>query len=370
MTAASAPIRRRALLAAGGALLAAACGRASHGQDEPPADAPAPPTPAMPPLRSVAPFPIGCAIDSSRLTDPAYAAFLTQEVSQVTAEWEMKMEYILQDDGALRFDAPDAIAGFARRNALRLFGHNLIWYAQVPVAFERLDGQAAAFAAAYRRYILDVAGRYHGQAVGWDVVNEAVAEDGEGLRSCLWSRNLGELDYIRRAFDHAREADPEAVLFINDYNLESLPRKREAFLRLVERLLQAGAPLGGLGTQSHLTADLDPAAPGQALQELARFGLPIHVSELDISLNGARSGFSRAELVMRQQRLAQALAAAFTDLPERQRFAFTLWGLRGVDSWLRDPKENPSPPWDQPSPFDDHGRPRPMLAGLEAGFRA
>lgn len=318
----------------------------------------------LPPLKAVARFPIGCAVTAARLSEPGFARLLIDQVSQITAEWEMKMEYILADDGTLRFDAPDAIAAFARRHGLRLFGHNLVWYAQDPVAFERLDGQPGPFAAAYRRYILAVAGRYRGQAMGWDVVNEAVSEDGEGLRDCLWSRNLGLLDYMRRAFDHAREADPQAVLFLNDYNLESLPKKRATYLRLVERLLKAGAPLGGLGTQSHLTADLDPGAIAPALRELAEFGLPIHVSEFDISLNGVRG----ADLEARQAQLAQAMAAAFTALPDRQRFAFTVWGLRGADSWLRGPKENPEPPWDQPLPFDDAGRPRPMLAGLERGF--
>ena len=246
------------------------------------------------------------------------------------------MEYILQDDGSLRFDAPDAIAAFAREHGMRLFGHTLIWYAQDPVAFHRLDGRPRPFADAYRNYILAVAGRYRGKAVGWDVVNEPVAEDGDGLRTSLWSRNLGALDYMVRAFDHAREADPGAVLFVNDYNLESLPKKRTTFLRLVEDLMKAGAPVGGIGTQSHIDAGLPPAAIGEAMRDLASLGLPIHVSEVDISLNRARGVFSNpADLEAKQDRLADDLAEAFTALPARQRFAFTLWGLRGGDSWLR-----------------------------------
>ena len=352
---------RRALLAAMAALPVAACGPAPRGQDV---------SPSLPPLKSIAPFPIGCAVSAQRLADPAFASLIVNQVSQLTAEWEMKMEYILQDDGSFRFDVPDAIAAFARSRGLRLFGHNLVWYAQDPAAFHRLDGQPGSFASAYRNYILAVAGRYRDQAVGWDVVNEAVAEDGDGLRACLWSRNLGQIDYMRRAFDHAREADPDALLLINDYNLESLPKKRATFLRLVETLLKSGAPIGGIGTQSHLAADLDPASLGAALRDLAGLGLPIHVSEVDISLNRARGVLGgRGALEARQVRLAHTLAEAFTDLPERQRFAFTLWGLRGADSWLRGEKENPGPPWDQPLPFDDAGRARPMLAALEDGFK-
>ena len=347
-----------------GGLALGGCGRGDGGEAQ---AAPASPPPAS--LKAVAPFPVGCAATLQHLSDPADAALLIRHFSQITAEWEMKMEYILRDDGGFRFDAPDAIAAFARDHDMRLFGHNLVWYAQSAPAFERIDGQSKAFADAYRTYILAVAGRYRGQAVGWDVVNEPVLDDGSGLRDCLWSRNLGGADYIRRAFDHAREADPGAVLMINDYNLESLPRKRATFLRLVETLLKAGAPINGIGTQTHLATDLPPGAVTTALRDLAGLGLAIHVSELDISLNRDHAAFAaQADKRTRQYRLAHEMAAAFAALPAAQRFGFTLWGLRDDQSWLRSAKENPSAPWDAPLAFDDSGRPKAMLAALAAGF--
>lgn len=352
---------RRAVIGGLAALPAAACGPASHGQ--------APPRAPDRPLKGLAAFPIGCAVTAERLADPDDAALIARHFSQLTPEWQLKMEYVLRDDGGFRFDAPDAIAAFARAHGQRLFGHALIWYAQDPAAFRRIDGQGQAFADAYRNYILAVVGRYRGQAVGWDVVNEAVAEDGAGLRESLWSRNLGPIDHMRRAFDHAREADGEAVLLINDYNLESPPKKRAAFMRLVETLMNAGAPVSGIGTQSHLAADLRPGAVRDALADLARLGLPIHVSELDISLNrGAGLGRSRATLAQAQIRLADEIAEAFAALPPRQRFAFTVWGLRDNQSWLRSPKENPAPPWDAPLAFDDAGRRKRMFDALAAGF--
>ena len=354
---------RRSLLSGLAALGVAACGQKSDGQA-----LPAPVDP--PPLKSLVPFPIGCAVTVEHLADPAYASLLSRHVSQLTAEWEMKMEYILKDDGGFRFDRPDAIADFARDKGLRLFGHTLVWCAQNPVAFRRLDGAGAAFADAYHHYIFAVVARYRGRAAGWDVVNEAVADHGDGLRESLWSRNLGPIDYMRRAFDHAREADPGAVLLINEYNLESQPAKRTAFLRLVETLLKAGAPVGGIGTQSHIAVDLPPGAIGASMRDLASLGLPIHVSELDISLNRGRGLFSSdAQLQARQARLAGEIAEAFMALKPAQRFAFTTWGLRDGDSWLRGLKENPNPPWDAPLLFDDDGRAKPVFAALAAGFR-
>lgn len=326
----------------------------------------APSAPAIPkPLKAAAPFPIGCAVRTDYLADPVYAALLSSQVSQLTAEWEMKMEYILQDDGSLRFDRPDAIAAFASGHGMRLFGHTLIWYAQGSPAFERLTGDA--FSRTYRNYIIAVAGRYRGQASGWDVVNEAVNEDGSGLRDCLWSQRLGQIDYMVRAFDHAAEADPEAVLFLNDYNLESLPKKRAQFMRLVETLLKRGCKLGGLGTQTHIDIDLPRGAVAAAIKDLASFGLPIHLSELDIATHIKKFDLRGMDERLKLQAIQAGDAAdAFMGLPANQRFAFTLWGLRDKDSWLRGP--NGSSPDDRALMFDDAGAPKPALAPMMSAF--
>ncbi|MDP8915786.1 MAG: endo-1,4-beta-xylanase, partial [Pseudomonadota bacterium] len=231
----------------------------------------------------MAPFPVGAAVRSDRLADPAYAGLLRRHFDQITADWEMKMEVVLGRDGRYDWTKPDRIAGFARDNGLRLFGHTLIWYAQDPPAFKPLIDRPRAFEAAFRNYIDAVAGRYAGQAVGWDVVNEAVDDDGVRLRGGYFEQALG-LDYIEMAFRQAHRADPRAVLFLNDYGLERDPTKRRTFIRLAERLLKAGAPIGGVGTQSHFRLELDPAKIGVAMRDLAGLGLPIHVSEADVSL--------------------------------------------------------------------------------------
>lgn len=350
-------IDRRALLAALPIVGLAACdGRAQ----EPPAAAP------VPPLKTAAPFPVGTCISTGDFADPSLTDLILTNFSQVTPEWQMKMETILQDDGAFDFVTPDRIADFASQNGLRLHGHTLVWYAQKPAAFERIDGDRGAFANAYRNYIAAVAGRYRGQVVSWDVVNEAVNDDGGGYRDCLWSRNLG-MDYIPRAFHLAREADDRAVLFLNDYFLERKPQKRAAFLRLAERLLKAGAPLGGLGTQTHLDVGLDPATLKPALRDLASLGLPIHMSELDVSTRLECFDLSGPEgRAARQSRLVHEAVEAFMDLPSRQRFAITLWGVRDGDSWLQRP---PNPKGvDLPLLFDDQGRPKPAASAFVAAL--
>ena len=165
------------------------------------------------------------------------------------------------------------------------------------------------------------------------------------------------------AFFHPRSATVR-------FTASGLPKKRATYLRMVETLLKAGAPLGGLGNQSHLFADLAPGAITAAITDLASMGLPIHVSELDISLNWSKALFaSRDDLVQRQARLAGEIGEAFARLKPSQRFAFTTWGLRDRDSWLRSAKENPSPPWDAPLLFDDLGNPKTTFWAVADAWR-
>ena len=346
-------LSRRGVLA--GALAVAACDRTANS---------APAVGYVPPLKSVAPFPIGTCVQAAQLDQPAWTELAARHCSQLTPEWEMKMEYIVQPDGGFLFDRSDRLAAFAKVNGQRLHGHALVWYAQQPDAFVRLDEGRVSFGRAYDNYITAVVGRYRGQAAGWDVVNEAVAEDGSGWRDSLWSQRLGPFDHMRRAFDQARAADPDAVLFLNDYNLESLPRKLDTFQRLVERLLAAGVPLGGLGCQTHMAADLPGAAVRAAVAALGRFGLPVHVSELDVSLTRAQRLFaSRGDLEQAQARLYAETVEAFASLPTKQRYALTLWGLRDRDSWLRG--ENAK---DAPAPFDDAGEPKAAAVALSGAL--
>ncbi|NBB14682.1 1,4-beta-xylanase [Caulobacter sp. SLTY] len=347
-------LSRRAVLGSGLAL--AACSQKANSQ---PTGGP------VPPLKSLAPFPIGTAVQAGQLTDPAFAALVTEHFSQLTPEWEMKMEYTVLEDGSFRFDRPDAIAAFARARGQRLFGHALVWYAQEPPAFQRLDETRASFGQAYDRYITAAVGRYRGQASGWDVVNEPIRDDGSGLREHLWSRRLGEIDHMVRAFQVAQAADPDIPLFINDYNLESNPAKLDQYQRLIERLLRAGAPLTGIGCQTHCNADLPAGSLTRTINALARFGLKVHVSEIDVSLVRAGGRFvSRQEKEAAQARLYAEAITAFAALRPEQQFAFTIWGVRDPDSWLV--REDAS---DAPLLFDGQGRAKGTFRALEAALR-
>lgn len=340
----------------------AACDRSTAG--------PAPPRPAQVPLlRDLAAFPIGAEVVTDTFSDPVFDRLARTQFSQITTGYELKMEYVLQPDGSMRFEGGDRIAAFCRDNRQTLHCHTLVWYHEDPAYFRAVDGDPAAFGARYDRYIRTLVGRYAGRARGWDVVNEPVNEDGEGLRESLWTRNLGQEEYFIRAFEQAQAADPHAVLFVNEYNLESRPAKRATFLNLIEAMLKRGVPIGGIGNQSHLVADLPPGQITTAMADIASLGLPIHVSEFDCSLQTGPLDFrSRQQKELAQARLYGEAMQAFLSLPSRQRYAFTFWGVRDSDSWLRLPSYSKDLT-DAPLPFDDAGQPKATFWALVDGLR-
>ncbi len=367
-------MERRAVLA--GALALGACGRGEAGERglggvslEAPTAAPVDRSGPIPALRELAPFPIGTEVMTADLDTPGVAPLAARQFSQITPGFELKMEVVLRPDFSLDFVRADRIADWAQSNGQRFHATTLIWFLQDPEAFKRLDGDRRAFGAAYDRYIAAVLGRYRGRAVGWDCVNEPLEREGEGLRRSRWSSNLGEEDHIVRAFEQAHAADPHTLLFLNEEGLEIRPAKRQALQRLIERLLKRGAPVGGIGIEGHIGIDQAPGQSTATLRELARFGLPIHVSEHDCSLEPRTFSLrGRAEKLQAQARLTGEMLDAFCDLPAAQRYAFTLWGVRDDLSWLNVPPYTPGA--DAPLPFDPQGRPKPAFDAMVARLRA
>ncbi|MDO9588174.1 MAG: endo-1,4-beta-xylanase [Brevundimonas sp.] len=326
--------------------------------------------PEAPPLKSLADFPIGATGMTGQLADPVWVAAMLRHVDQITPEWELKPERILRPGFDYDFSASDRMVDWGHEQGLRVFGHTLVWYSQgLDLFTDALP--TARFAAEFDRYVATVAGRYRGRMVGWDVVNEAVAEDGDGLRDCVYARKLGPEAYIVRAFEQARAADPDAVLFLNDYNLENNPRKGATFLKLVERLLAQGAPIGGVGTQSHLDIEIPAGQIRDFFRDAGSLGLPIHVSELDFPMerDGGRRPDLRSTAAKRAQQVARVgeLAEAFMTLPEHQRYAFTTWGLRDPDSWLVR-AEGKNRPDESALLLDAEGRPNPAYQAVADAF--
>ena len=232
-------------------------------------------------------FPIGVAVSPRALkTDEAH--LILKEFNSMTPENAMKMGPIHPTEKEYNWRDADTIAAFAKRNGLRLRGHTLAWHSQTPKwIFVNAAGDTVSKEVLLQRlkeHITTVVSRYKGTIYAWDVVNEAISDrNDEYLRPSPWLKICGE-EYIAKAFQWAHEADPNAVLFYNDYN-EISPVKREKIYRLVKGLKDAGVPIHGVGLQAHWAVN-EPSR-GQLDSTIGRFagvGLKVQVTELDISV--------------------------------------------------------------------------------------
>jgi endo-1,4-beta-xylanase len=241
----------------------------------------------------------------------------------------------------------DAIVRFAQEHGLKVRGHALCWHEQTPTwLFTGADGKTVTrevLLQRLREHITAVVSRYRGKVYAWDVVNEAIADDSTRfLRESPWYTLCGE-DFIAKAFEYAHAADPEALLFYNDYNTER-PEKRERVYRLLKKLKDAGVPIHGVGLQGHWSI-FEPSEKElrTALDRFSSLSLAIQFTELDVSIYRWEK-FPRARRVNESDALTPALEAQ-----QRQQYTrvfnifrqyknaitgVTFWNVSDRHTWL------------------------------------
>jgi len=302
-------------------------------------------------------FLIGAAVNVPQITgvDTLSDAIITQQFDSISPENVMKWEVIHPRPDAYDFDLADKYVEFGSKNHMFIVGHNLCWHSQTPGwVFKDSKGDPISREALLERlhdHIKTVVGRYKGKIGSWDVVNEALNEDGT-LRQSQWEKILGD-DYLIKAFEFAHEADPSVLLTYNDYNLESLA-KRKGAIELVKKLKAAGVPIAIVGNQGHLQLDSPSLQDEEAtITDLAAAGVKVAITELDIDVLPSAWGHTADVSLNIQQNtklnpypnglpedVQQALAKRYADL-----FAVfwkhrdvvtrvTLWGVTDRESWL------------------------------------
>jgi len=325
-------------------------------------------------------FMIGVALNQRQFTqeDTNGAALVKRQFNAISPENVMKWESIHPRPGpdGYSFEAADRYVEFGEKNGMFIVGHTLIWHSQTPRWVFQGEGTNVAtrevLLERMRDHIHKVVGRYKGRIKSWDVVNEALNEDGS-LRKTPWFRIIGE-DYIAKAFEFAHEADPAAELRYNDYSIEN-ERKRTGAIALVKKLQAQKVPVGGLGSQTHANLS-SPSAEllDAALTDFASLGIPISITELDV--NAAQGGQRNLSADVSQnaeaatggvvdaanQKLADQYASLFrVFLKHRKQIKLvTFWGLTDRDSWRRSGK---------PLLFDGEWRPKPAFDAVIAERR-
>ncbi len=221
-----------------------------------------------------------------------------------------------------------------------------------------------------REHIHTVVGRYKGKIKVWDVVNEALADNGTNiLRTSLWTEIIGP-DFIAKAFEYAHEADPDAILRYNDYSLEN-PAKRRKLITLIKSLQAQKVPVHAIGSQAHVNVSTSFEVMDQSLMEISTLGLPIHITELDVnSAQGGQRGFgadiannaatTQGGLVNDADRkLADAYAGLFRAFLKHDQHVeiVTFWGPNDANSWRANGK---------PLLFDGNNQPKPAFDAVIA----
>lgn len=287
-------------------------------------------------------FQIGAAVNPK--TIEIQRSLLAYHFNSITAENEMKFISLHPQENVYTFEDADLIAAFAREHNMALRGHTLVWHNQTPDwIFDNGNGGLAerdVLLERLRSHIQTVVGRYKDDIYCWDVVNEVISDDTDEnafLRPSKWLDIAGE-DFIAKAFEFAHEADPQALLFYNDYN-ESHPYKRERIYRLVRSLLDQGVPIHGVGLQAHWNL-YDPSLDDirAAIERYAQLGLQLQLTELDVSV--FRFEDRRTDLAHPTQEMLELQAERYESIfrllhEYRENIsAVTFWGAADDYTWL------------------------------------
>ena len=316
-------------------------------------------------------FTIGVAVNQRNVSDADQMALIKKQFNSITAENDMKPGEIHPKEGVWNFEKADKIANFCRENGIKLRGHCLCWHSQfADWMFTDKKGKPVKKEVFYQRlrdHIHTVVNRYKDIVYCWDVVNEAMADDGRPFnfvdgkmvpaspyRQSRHFQLCGD-EFIAKAFEFAREADPDGLLFYNDYSCVD-PGKRERIYNMVKKMKDAGVPIDGIGMQGHYNIYFpDEEQLDQTITKFSELVKHIHITELDLRTNtesGGQLRFSQGEAKPQ----APYIATIQEDQYNRIFRVFrkhrdvidnvTFWNLGDKDSWLG---QN-----NHPLPFDEN----------------
>lgn len=303
-------------------------------------------------------FDIGVALNHNHINGREESAIeiVKTHFNSISPENVLKMGPVHPEQDRYNFEPADKFVEFGVNHNMSIIGHALVWHSQAPdwiyVDKNGNDVSRDTLLLRMKNHIHAVAGRYKGKIHGWDVVNEALENDGS-LRQTKWLEIIGE-EFIEKAFEHAKEADPKAELYYNDYNLWK-PAKRDGAVRLVKSLLDKGIKVDGIGMQGHYGIDYPSVEEIEAsILAFSELGVKVMITELDIDLLPNPTNRQGADVEERFEAMEgydpykaglpdsvdQKLSQRYADLfqlfyKHRDKISrVTLWGVADHHSWL------------------------------------
>lgn len=325
-------------------------------------------------------FKMGAALNSFQIDRGEMSVDIARsQFNSITPEFQLKMDVLAPTEGVFDFTGADQLVDWAIANGMDVRGHALVWHEATPAYF--LEGTREEIRARLEAYITAVVSHFKGRITVWDVVNETTSVDifsgDNGIgpdRRTAWFDAVGNADYIDWAFLAARAADPDALLFYNDYETEN-PIKQAWVLEIVQRLKSRNIPIDGVGHQMHLVPDSVIAEALGAIDAVDNqfMGLINHVTELDLSSyqNPGSCWVSQtncqpdigpvppAELLTDH---AQKMRELFNGLKARSSVtSVTTWGVIDKDNWLN---FTPVERYNYPLLFGNDGEPKPAAFAI------
>jgi endo-1,4-beta-xylanase len=307
----------------------------------------------------------GTAVRPAALSEPAYASTLAREFNMLEPEDALKWEVVHPEPQSYDFSQADQIVDFATRHGMKVRGHALVWHRQNPKWLTEGKYTSGELAEILEKHIKTVAGHYRGKIFAWDVVNEAFDELRQGeLRSTIWRDQPGiaiassyelratsnpgrpELEarsstqsysYIERCFRWAHEADPQALLFYNEAEAETMNPKSDAIYAMVRDFRQRGVPIDGVGFEMHIAhLHADVASISANIKRFTALGVQVHITEMDVALPVDAEGNARAEDLQLQADIYRQIATACVShrLSDSGCTAIQTWGFTDKYSWI------------------------------------
>jgi endo-1,4-beta-xylanase len=315
---------------------------------------------------------VGAAVEPRLFSEPAYAATLAREFNMLTAENALKWGAIRPSRDKFDFEPGDHLVAFAQKHNMKVRGHTLLWSEYNPQWLVNGGFTPGVMSALMREHITRVMKHYRGRVFAWDVVNEAFLADGR-IEPSVWYDQPGigfkgkGTAYVEQAFRWAREADPDALLFYNDYDTEGVNPKSDAVYAMVKDFRARGVPIDGVGIQAHIT-DLearDLATLEANIARLAALGLQVHITEMDVGLRlDAGGGLADKADLKRQADIYRHVAAACLRQPRCT--AFQTWGFTDKYTWIPGFTKGAK---GMPLPFDRDYAGKPAYDALLDAFR-
>ncbi|KAE9407503.1 endo-1,4-beta-xylanase C precursor [Gymnopus androsaceus JB14] len=300
----------------------------------------------------------GSATDNPELPNAEYVAILDQNAyfGQITPGNSMKWDATEPEQGVFTFSGGQQIVSLAQANNQLIRGHNCVWYNQLPSWVEDGTFTVAELTEIIQTHCGTLVGNWKGQIYAWDIINEPFNDDGT-WRSDVFFDTLGE-SFIPIALEAAAAADPNAKLYINDYNIESAGAKSAAMMELVQTLKANGTPIDGIGFESHFIVGEVPTDIQATMEAFVALGVEVAVTELDVRMTLPET----AALLEQQQKDYQTVVSACNAVPGC--VGVTIWDYTDLYSWIPGtfPGQGAACPWDA------NFVKKPAYDGIIAGF--